>query len=248
MDVHLISTTEAWAQFAVAGPRSRELIARLVACDVSNEVFPFMACAETHLRNGIRARLFRISFSGELAFEIAVPTRVGNAFFEYLLEIGKDLEVTPYGTEALSVLRIEKGHAAGAELNGQTTAKQLGLERIVSQTKDSIGRVLAGRDALQNDTACLVGLQPVTSSDPLVAGAHLVGLGKPIDAAHDLGYVTSVAYSPHCQSMIGLAYLKEGASYRGKRIRAVSLLDHQDIEVDVVSPHFVDPDGERLRV
>ena len=248
MDVHLISTTEAWAQFAVAGPRSRELIARIVACDVSNEMFPFMACAEIYLKNGMRARLFRISFSGELAFEIAVPTRFGNAFFEYLFEVGKDLEVTPYGTEALSVLRIEKGHAAGAELNGQITAKQLGLERIISQTKDSIGRVLAGREVLQNDTTCLVGLQPVNSSDPLVAGAHLVGIGKPTDAAHDLGYVTSVAYSPHCQSMIGLAYLKEAASFHGERIRAVSLLDHQDIEVQVVSPHFVDPDGERLRV
>ena len=248
LDVHLISTTEAWAQFAVAGPRSRELIARLVSCDVSNEMFPFMACAEIQLKNGIHARLFRISFSGELAFEIAVPTRVGNSFFEYLLEVGKDLEVTPYGTEALSVLRVEKGHAAGAELNGQTTAKQLGLERMISQAKDSIGSVLAERGALKNDTTCLVGLQPVNSSDPLVAGAHLVDLGKPTDAAHDLGYVTSVAYSPHCQSMIGLAYLKAAANYHGETIRAVSLLDHQDVEVQVVSPHFVDPDGERLRV
>jgi sarcosine oxidase subunit alpha len=248
MDVHLISTTEAWAQFAVAGPRSRELLARVVDADLSNEAFPFMACAEVTLKNGMRARLFRISFSGELAFEIAVPTRVGHSFFEYLLDIGTDLSVIPYGTEALGVMRIEKGHAAGPELNGQTTARQLGLERMVSDTKDSIGRVLAKREQLATDTTRMVGLKPVRSTDTLVAGAHLVALDQPADAAHDLGYVTSVAYSPHCQSMIGLGYLKDADEHSEQRIRAVSLLDQLDIEVQVVSPHFVDPEGERLRV
>jgi sarcosine oxidase subunit alpha len=248
MDVHLISTTEAWAQFAVAGPRSRELLARVVDADLSNEAFPFMACAEVTLKNGMRARLFRISFSGELAFEIAVPTRVGHSFFEYLLDIGTDLSVIPYGTEALGVMRIEKGHAAGPELNGQTTARQLGLERMVSDTKDSIGRVLAKREQLATDTTRMVGLKPVRSTDILVAGAHLVALDQPADAAHDLGYVTSVAYSPHCQSMIGLGYLKDADEHSEQRIRAVSLLDQLDIEVQVVSPHFVDPEGERLRV
>lgn len=248
MDVHLISTTEAWAQFAVAGPRSRELLARVVDADLSNEAFPFMACAEVTLKNGMRARLFRISFSGELAFEIAVPTRVGHSFFEYLLDIGTDLGVIPYGTEALGVMRIEKGHAAGPELNGQTTARQLGLERMVSDTKDSIGRVLAKREQLATDTTRMVGLKPVRSTDTLVAGAHLVALDQPADAAHDLGYVTSVAYSPHCQSMIGLGYLKDADEHSEQRIRAVSLLDQLDIEVQVVSPHFVDPEGERLRV
>ena len=247
MDVHLISTTEAWAQFAVAGPKSRELISRVVDCDVSNEAFPFMACADIQLKNGLRARLFRISFSGELAYEIAVPTRFGNSFFEYLLECGDDLSVTPYGLEALGVLRIEKGHAAGAELNGQSTAKQLGLERMVTQTKDSIGRVLAGRDVLMQDTTELVGLRTIHPGDQLVGGAHLVACGAPADAAHDLGHVTSTAYSPHLQSMIALAYLKDAAQYRGLTIRAVSLLDQLDVEVEVVSPHFVDPEGERLR-
>ena len=248
MEVHLISITEAWAQFAVAGPRSRDLLMRVVDADLSNDAFPFMSCAEVRLKNGMRARLFRISFSGELAFEIAVPTRVGNSFFEYLLEVGADLGVTPYGTEALGVMRIEKGHAAGPELNGQTTARQLGLERMVSDAKDSVGRVLAGREQLAKDTTRLVGFKPVTSTDTLVAGAHLVGLDKPADAAHDLGYITSVAYSPHCQSMIGLGYLKDADEYAEQRIRAVSLVDHLDIEVQVVSPHFLDPKGERLRV
>jgi sarcosine oxidase subunit alpha len=173
---------------------------------------------------------------------------VGHSFFEYLLDIGTDLGVIPYGTEALGVMRIEKGHAAGPELNGQTTARQLGLERMVSDTKDSIGRVLAKREQLATDTTRMVGLKPVRSTDTLVAGAHLVALDQPADAAHDLGYVTSVAYSPHCQSMIGLGYLKDADEHSEQRIRAVSLLDQLDIEVQVVSPHFVDPEGERLRV
>ena len=119
---------------------------------------------------------------------------------------------------------------------------------MVSDTKDSVGRVLAGREQLAKDTTRLVGLKPVKSTDTLVAGAHLVALDQPADAAHDLGYITSVAYSPHCQSMIGLGYLKDAEDYLEQRIRAVSLLDQLDIEVQIVSPHFVDPEGERLRV
>ena len=247
LDVHLISTTEAWAQFAVAGPLSRDLIARVVDIDVSNQEFPFMACAEIQLKNGLRARLFRISFSGELAYEIAVPTRFGHDFFEYLLKIGEDLGVTPYGTEALGVLRIEKGHAAGAELNGQTTAANLGLGGMVSQTKDSIGRVLANREHFADDATRLVGLRPLVPGAKLVGGAHLVELGKELVAANDIGYVTSVAYSPHIGSMIALAYLQNADDLLGKRIRAVSLLDGLDVEVEVVSAHFVDPKGERVR-
>jgi sarcosine oxidase subunit alpha len=247
LDVHLISTTEAWAQFAVAGPLSRDLIARVVDIDVSNQEFPFMACAEIQLKNGLRARLFRISFSGELAYEIAVPTRFGHDFFEYLLKIGEDLGVTPYGTEALGVLRIEKGHAAGAELNGQTTAANLGLGGMVSQTKDSIGRVLANREHFADDATRLIGLRPVVPGAKLVGGAHLVELGKELVAANDIGYVTSVAYSPHIGSMIALAYLQNADDLLGERIRAVSLLDGLDVEAEVVSAHFVDPKGERVR-
>ncbi|TIV91169.1 MAG: sarcosine oxidase subunit alpha, partial [Mesorhizobium sp.] len=124
LDVQLISTTDAWAQFSVAGPHARRLLERVVdGFDLSNEAFPFMACANLSVCGGLRARLFRISFSGELAYEIAVPARYGNTLMARLVELGQDLGATPYGTEALGVLRIEKGHAAGNELNGQTTAQ-----------------------------------------------------------------------------------------------------------------------------
>ena len=123
MDVQLISTTEAWAQFAVAGPKSRNLLRKIVDkdYDLSNDGFPFMACGEVTVCGGLRARLFRISFSGELAYELAVPTRYGDALIREIMRAGKEFDIVPYGTEALGVMRIEKGHAAGNELNGTTS-------------------------------------------------------------------------------------------------------------------------------
>ncbi|TGT03634.1 sarcosine oxidase subunit alpha, partial [Mesorhizobium sp. M2D.F.Ca.ET.171.01.1.1] len=115
---------------------------------LTNEGFPFMGAREVKLRGGVIARLFRISFSGEMAFEISVPARYGAAMAENLMIAGKPYGVTPYGTEALGVMRIEKGHVAGPELNGTTTADDLGLGKMMSKKKDFIGRVMAGREAL----------------------------------------------------------------------------------------------------
>ena len=116
--------------------------------ELSNEAFPFMGCANITVCGGLRARLFRISFSGELAYEIAVPTAYGDALIRKIMEVGAEFDVTPYGTEALGVMRIEKGHAAGNELNGTTTAQNLGMGRMVSKTKDSIGSKLSEREGL----------------------------------------------------------------------------------------------------
>ncbi|MGA0236463.1 MAG: glycine cleavage T C-terminal barrel domain-containing protein, partial [Alphaproteobacteria bacterium] len=250
MDVQLISATEQWAQFAVAGPNSRALLERVVdePFDLSNEAFPFMACGEMTVCGGTRARLFRISFSGEMAYELAVPTRYGDALVRRLMEVGKDLGVTPYGTEALGVMRIEKGHAAGNELNGQTTARDLSLGGFVSKKKDSVGRILSERPALNSDDGYrLVGFQPVNRSDMLTAGAHFVDNGKDATAANDLGYMTSVAFSPCLGHSIGIGLLRRGDERKGDRLRAVDLVRGKDVEVEVVSAHFVDPEGERLR-
>ena len=163
LDVHLISTTDGWAQFAVAGPNARNLLRKVVdeAHDLSNEAFPFMACGEVTVCGGMPARLFRISFSGELAYEVAVPARYGNAMMGVLMEAGAEFDAVPYGTEALGVMRIEKGHAAGNELNGQTTAHNLGMGRMVSQKKDCIGNVLSQRpEMLREDAVKLVGFRP----------------------------------------------------------------------------------------
>lgn len=248
LDVHLISTTDAWAQLAVAGPRSRALLERIVdAFDLSNASFPFMACAPLTVCGGLRARLFRISFSGELAYEIAVPARYGNALMTRLIELGTDLGVIPYGTEAVGVLRIEKGHAAGNEINGQTTARMLGLGRMVSTKKDCIGAVMSRRDGLVNDTRLLVGLQPVDPADPVTAGAHLFTEGMPQDTLNDQGWISSACYSPHVGSAIGLGFLENGADRLGEMILAANPLQQQVTRLRVVSPQFIDPDGGRLR-
>jgi sarcosine oxidase subunit alpha len=251
LDVQLISTTEAWAQYAVAGPNSRRLLKKIVdkEFDISNEGFPFMGCGEITVCGGLRARLFRISFSGELAFEIAVPTRYGHSMMEALMAAGEEFDVVPYGTEALGVMRIEKGHAAGNELNGTTTALNLGMGRMVSKKKDSIGSTLSEREGLnQSDALNLVGFKPINSEETFSAGSHFMNLDVEAKAANDQGYMTSVCFSPNLGHTIGLGYLKDGANRMGETLRAVNPLMSAETEVEVVSAHFIDPEGERLRV
>jgi sarcosine oxidase subunit alpha len=250
LDVQLISTTEAWAQYAVAGPNSRRLLKKIVdpAFDISNDAFPFMACGNITICNGLRARLFRISFSGELAYEIAVPSRYGDALMRRLMVEGEEFDVVPYGTEALGVMRIEKGHAAGNELNGTTTALNLGMGRMVSKKKDSIGSKLSERPGLNEAEALMaVGVQPKNAEDKITAGGHLISADGPLDAAHDQGYVTSAAHSPTLGKMIGLAFLRNGGNRHGEVMRLASPVTDLTVEVEITSAHFVDPEGERLR-
>jgi sarcosine oxidase subunit alpha len=251
MDVQLVSTTESWAQYAVAGPNARNLLRKIVDAefDISNEAFPFMACGAITVCGGLRARLFRISFSGELAYEIAVPTRYGDAMIRALVEAGKEFGGCAYGSEALGVMRIEKGHAAGNELNGTTTALNLGMGRMVSTRKDSIGAVLSRREGLSQDDALkLVGFKPCRASDQVPAGSHLMTKGSPIDAKHDQGYVTSACYSPTLGHHIAIGFLKSGDQRLGETVRLVSPLNNIEHDVEVVSAHFVDPEGDKLRV
>ena len=249
LDVHLISTTDGWAQFAVAGPNSRALLSKVVdSMDLSNEAFPFMACSECTLFGGTPARLFRISFSGELAYEIAVPARYGHAMMGALMQVGEEFDAVPYGTEALGVMRIEKGHAAGNELNGQTTAHMLGLGGMVSRKKDSIGSKLSARpEMIRDDGMRLVGFRPVDRTQLLTAGAHFLEAGAPADMAHDQGWMTSVAYSPELGHSIGIGYLKRGGERFGETVRAYSPVRNQDIMVEICSPHHIDPEGGRQR-
>ncbi len=248
LDVQMISTTEAWAQFSVAGPNARKLLEKLVDQDISDQAFAYMTCGAITVCGGLRARLFRISFSGELAYEIAVPTRYGDAMIRALVEAGRDYDAVVYGTETLGVLRVEKGHVAGNELNGQSTALNMGLGKMVSAKKDAIGRVLSQRPGLVAEGGLrLVGVRPVDPHAELTAGSHFIAAGRPATAEHDDGWLTSVVYSPHLGHAIGLGYLRDGAARLGERLRAVNLLASKEVEVEIVSPHFIDPDGERLR-
>ena len=249
LDVHLISTTDAWAQFSVAGPNSRALMQEIVDdLDLSNEAFPFMACTDCTVFGGTPARLFRISFSGELAYEIAVPARYGDAMIRAVMSVGKAFDLAPYGTEALGVMRIEKGHVAGNELNGQTDARMIGLQGMVSRKKDFIGAALLDRpEQVREDGLQLVGLRPVVTDVILTAGAHFLSPGDPEDMTHDQGWMTSVAFSPELGHSIGLGFLKRGAARHGENLRAYSPIRGQDIMVKVCSPHHLDPEGVRQR-
>ncbi len=250
LDVNFCSVTDQWAQIAVAGPKSRDTLRSIVdpEFDISNEALPYMGAVEITVCGGIRARLFRLSFSGELAYEVAVPARYGNALAGRLMQAGERNGICAYGTEALGVMRIEKGHPAGNELNGQTTAHDLGMAKLLSKKKDFIGRAMAARPALTDPARpSLIGLRPVNRADRLRAGSHLLPQAVPAVASNDQGYVTSVAYSPGLSHWIGLALLADGPSRLGEIIRVYDPVRNGDLLAEVVSPVFYDPEGEKLR-
>ena len=251
LDVQMVSVTDQWAQYSIAGPCARDTLRNIVdePTDISNEAFPYMAVTELTVCRGIKARLFRISFSGELAYELSVPARYGDAMVRALMAAGGQFGIIGYGTEALGIMRIEKGHPAGNELNGQTTARDLGLGRMMSSKKDYIGRVMAERAGLSDpDRPALVGIKPVDLTQHIGVGAHFVRLGRVTRAENDEGYVTSVAHSPTLGHAIGLGLLRGGSARWGERIRSVDLLRNSDVEVEVCKPVFFDPQGVRLRV
>jgi heterotetrameric sarcosine oxidase alpha subunit len=250
LDVQFVSVTDQWAQYSVAGPRARDVLAGVIDApfDISNEGFPYLAAAELTVLGGIAARLFRISFSGELAYELAVPARFGDALARTLMEVGARFGIAPYGTEALGVMRIEKGHVAGNEIDGRTTARDLGLAKLMSTRKDYIGRTMSNRSALLDvDRPTLTGLKPASKNARLRAGAHFVPLDGPASADSDQGVMTSAAFSPTLGHWIGLGLLTRGPERIGTRVRAVDPVRNNDVEVEICAPCFVDPQGERVR-
>lgn len=249
LDVSLISVTDQWAQLALAGPLARDVLRRIVdhEFDVSNEALGYMGAREVTLCGGTPARLFRLSFSGELAYEIAVPARYGQALAAALMVAGAEFGITPYGTEALGVMRIEKGHPAGNELNGQTTAHDLGFEALLSKKKDFVGRAMAARPALMDTTRPgLVGLLPLEISDRIRGGAHLLSPGAQAVAMNDEGHVSSAAFSPTLGQWIALGFLKNGRNRHGEIIRVYDPIRNGDCLARVTSPVFVDSSGSRL--
>jgi sarcosine oxidase subunit alpha len=163
------------------------------------------------------------------------------------MEAGRDVAIAPYGTEALSMMRIEKGHVAGSELNGTTTAEDLGLGRMMSTKKDYIGRMMAGREALlQPDRERFIGLKPVDTAQRLRAGAHLFTEGSEASTETDQGYVTAVAFSPMLDHWIGLGLIKRGLERQGEVVRVYDPLRGEDYRAEVVHPCFFDPDGGRM--
>ena len=240
-----------WAQYSVAGPKARETLAKIVDApfSIANADFPYMAAGELDVCGGIPARLYRLSFSGELAYEIGVPARYGDALARALLQAGEAFGIAPYGTEALGVMRIEKGHVSGNEIDGRTTADDLGLGRMMSAKKDFIGKVMAARPALLDPKRPkFVGLRLRDPRQQLYAGAHLLPVGAAFIAENDQGVITSVAYSPSLSQWIGLGLLVGGVERVGQTVMMIDFMRNTFIEAEVCSPVFVDPKGERLRV
>jgi len=248
LDVVFCSVTEQWTGIAVAGPNSRKLLEKIIDIDISNEAFPFMGAGECMLKN-IPGRLFRISFSGELAYEINVPADYGEQAWLELLEAGKELGVSVYGTEALGTMRIEKGHVAGSELDGRTTAQDLGLEGMANRGKHFIGKHNSTRPALLADGRLqVVGLKSLHPGKNLRIGAHLVDPKAILETvSQSQGHVTATTYSPQLECGIALGLLRDGATRHGEQIEAVFPLDDETLRVEVCHPVFIDPEGELVR-
>ncbi|AUQ98315.1 sarcosine oxidase subunit alpha family protein [Phaeobacter inhibens] len=246
-DVRINSVTEQWAQFSVAGPKARALLQDLLGTAFEPADWPFMACGVIALGE-ISARLFRISFSGEEAYELAVPARYGESLFGELLRRAEGLGGGAYGLEALNVLRIEKGFLTHAEISGTATLHDLGFGGMLRSGKSCVGREMALRAGLVDKTRMrLVGIKPTGAVQQLTAGAHLFNPEDPVTRAHDQGYVTSVCYAPTLGHMIGLALIKAGPDRIGDPIRMVDHTAGLDTLCEIVEPVFFDPEGERAR-
>ena len=243
-DLRFISVTESWAQFAVAGPKSRALLNAVLDQPVAD--FPFMACGQVTV-GGVKARLFRISFSGEEGYEIAVPTRFGESLFRDLVAKAETMGGGPYGMEALNVLRVEKGFITHAEIHGRTTAFDIGMEKMISPKKDCIGKAMAARPGLLGDERQqLVGLKVVVGTPPC-SGAHLFSQGDTVGREQSQGYITSFAHSDLMGACLALAFLKNGRARYGEKIRIVDHLRGLDLLAEVCDPVFHDKEGEKLR-
>ncbi len=242
--VRLCSVTEQWAQMAVAGPLAGELLAHVLG-EVPD--LPFMGYQPVQIGK-INARLFRISFSGERGYELAVPARYGADLFRQLVALAEGLGGGAYGMEALNVLRIEKGFLTHAEIDGRVTTFDLGLQGMMSRKKDFIGKAASGRPGLTGaERLQLVGLRPQDPTEELTAGAHLYPREAPAKAAHGQGHVKSVCYSPTLGTWLGLALVTNGRARHGEMLRLDDGLRGNRCEVTLCDPVFFDPEGGRMR-
>lgn len=247
LDVWITSTTEQWAVIAVQGPKAREIIAPLVeGIDLSTEAFPHMSVREGTIC-GVPTRLFRMSFTGEMGYEINVPADYGQAVWEAIYASGKPHGLTPYGTEAMHVLRAEKGYIiVGQDTDGTVTPHDAGLSWAIGKNKsDFVGiRGLMRPDLMAEGRKQLVGLKTKDPKIVLEEGAQIVANPRQTIPMTMIGHVTSSYWSQNCRRSIALALVSDGAKQMGKTLY-VPMPDGV-IEVEVTGPIFIDEKGERL--
>ncbi len=245
LKVAVTSVTDEWAGVAIAGPKSRDVLQTCVeGCDVSNQGLPFMGVREAKI-SGIDVLIARLSFSGELAYEVYCGAHWGQALWDVLMNAGKSHSITQYGLEALSTLRIEKGHMAGPELNGRTTPLDLGLGGMVSSKKQFIGSALLQREALQADNRLQLVAVRSLDGQRITGGSHLV-TGSKDEPGTSQGHTTSACFSPELNCYISLALLEKGRGRHGEKLHATNPVRETHVAVEVVSPHMIDPDGGRM--
>ena len=249
LDVFMTSVTEEWAVATISGPNARKIL-KAAGCSIALEdaAFPFMTYRDARL-GGLDVRIFRISFTGELSFEINTRAKHGLALWEKLMQAGAEFGLTPYGTEAMHVLRAEKGFIiVGQETDGSVTPHDLGMDWIISKTKpDFIGkRALARASMALNNRKQLVGLKTADPNVVIPEGAHAV-LDPHQPAPMDmLGQVTSSYYSPNLGHSIALALLKDGRRMMGKNVWLPMIDGRKPIKATITDSVFYDPKGERI--
>ena len=246
LDVHVASLTDEWGGMAVSGPNSRKALALAFPDeDMSNEALPYMGVKDITF-GGSTVRLLRLSFSGELAYEVHCPANYTISLWEHIMKAAASLDIKPYGLEALASLRIEKGHVAGLELDHRNTLDDLGLGKMASTQKDYIGRALRQRENLQApDRWCLVGLELMEPDKKISGGAILFAANDEIKG-HGRGYITSVTWSVELNKFIALGLFSGGLKHEGEVIIAAFPIRNEQVRLKIVSPHFIDKEGARL--
>jgi sarcosine oxidase subunit alpha len=246
LNVQVVSLTDEWAGMSIAGPRARAALERsLPGHDLSNAALPHMGCRELTFE-GVPLRILRLSFSGELAYEVYAPAGYGTALWEHLLDRARPLDLKPYGLEALASLRIEKGHVAGLELDHRNTLDDLGLGRMASKDKAYVGRELRERPALRApERWSIVGIECLEPGKLLRGGAILFAQGEPL-AGHGRGYVSSVTWSAEVGQYIALGLYQGGLRHEGEEIVCAFPLKNEQVRARIVSPVFIDPAAKRL--
>jgi sarcosine oxidase subunit alpha len=249
LDVWLTSTTEQWAVVAVQGPNARKLIEPLVeGLDLSDEAFPHMAVAECTVA-GFPARLFRVSFTGELGFEVNVPARHGRALWERLWQAGQALGVTAYGTETMHVLRAEKGFIiVGQDTDGTVTPQDAGLGWAIGKQKpDFVGkRSLLRPDIVAKGRKQLVGLLTDDPATVLEEGAQIVADAAQAVPMRMIGHVTSSYWSEALGRSVAMALVEGGHDRQGETLHVP--MAGRTISAKVTGANFYDPEGRRLKV
>ena len=248
--VYTANVTEQYAQIAVVGPNSRKLLEKLGGMDVSKEALPFMRFSEGTI-GGIRVRPFRISFSGELSYEIAVPASDGQAFWDMCMEAGKEFGIQPYGTECLHVMRAEKGFIMiGDETDGTVIPQDLNMEWALSKKKeDFLGKRAHLRSHMSDLSRWkLVGLKPVDPNVVIPDGAYATdGTVRENGVKNMIGRVTSTYFSPTLNRSIAMGLVKFGPNRMGEIIDFPTL-DGKIIKAEICNQVFLDPEGERQNV